>query len=91
MKPSSRRSRRNQADAPNPAPLIPPRFEHEHDDAVATLWRALARAGRDVGLAKSGRGRLVRRSLGEGGGRLVADFGVSFSRTLRRGKTQIVL
>ena len=30
---------------PNPAPLISPRFEHEHehDAAVATLWRALAR------------------------------------------------
>src|SRR6516162_9367812 len=26
-----------------PVQLMPPRFEHEHDAAVATLWRALAR------------------------------------------------
>jgi hypothetical protein len=37
-----RRSRRNEADAPNPVPLIPPRFEHENehddeDDLVADL------------------------------------------------------
>ena len=30
-------------------------LEHEHEAAVATLWRALAGAGRDVGLGKSGR------------------------------------
>jgi len=44
-KTGGRRSRRNEADAPNPAPLISPRFEHEHehDAAAATLWRALAR------------------------------------------------
>jgi len=39
-KTGGRRSRRNEADAPNPAPLISPRFEHEHehddeDDLVA--------------------------------------------------------
>jgi hypothetical protein len=31
-KTGGRQSRRNEADAPNPAPLISPRFEHEHDD-----------------------------------------------------------
>ena len=42
----------------NRSQLMPPRFEHEHDAAVATLWRALARGvGRDVGFAKSGRAR----------------------------------
>jgi len=29
--------------------------DDEHEAAVATLWRALAGVGRDVGLAKSGR------------------------------------
>ena len=28
---------------PNPVQLVRPRFEHEHDAAVATLWRTLAR------------------------------------------------
>jgi len=27
----------------NPVQLMPPHFEHKHDAAVATLWRALAR------------------------------------------------
>src|SRR5215470_17784669 len=37
-KTGGRRSRRNEADAPNPAPLISPRFEHDdEDDLVADL------------------------------------------------------
>jgi hypothetical protein len=31
-RPAARRSRSNEGDAPNPVPLVPLRFEHEHED-----------------------------------------------------------
>jgi len=31
-RPAARRSRSNEGDAPNPVPLIPLRFEDQHDD-----------------------------------------------------------
>jgi len=42
-KTGGRQSRRERSGHTNPVQLIRPRFEHEHDAAVATLWRALAR------------------------------------------------